>query len=390
LNLPIKIYQSTTTKAGQCNSAGPALPNSKKMKHPLPAALFFCLLLNACAGKKIEEKPKMASLPALQAPVVKDLSTNKVAKTWMSQKLLNFINIRMLNGYFYFFAGDSLKNNHLYRIDSGFTNMQKAFTTQEAEPYYYPFSGSIYAFPKYKNYAFDVFNLQDSLFIKGAINNAEIIDIDKEHYYLIVKNRRPLLTGERSYSFLCHYSIWHPEHLNYYDTAVFYYANNEGNGLRIGQYTNSEVKKNYLSENGIITEIDSNKYVYYAYMGLDSVYKMDISGHIIAAARLPGNKLVPFDADRKSDIAYKRQHEAKSTINKNIVLLKNHVIVFSRLAKKELIDKDQYACTVYSKNLEPQYYDTIRQNIVPLIYGSGDDFYFFIPYLKQLIKYEIK
>jgi hypothetical protein len=350
--------------------------------------VFVALLISTgCSSQKRTEKIAPLVLNTLKQPTITDIST----KNWLHNPSLGELqHLGFVKNHFIFLGFDSAQILSGYQVSADFSNPNLIFRHKEIKENYYRFKGSIYAFPVYTNYGYDIFDKKDTVRIAKWLNNAEKPDNDSLHYINGRGSRRPIALDSNRYSFLYHFGRWHANHINYYDTNVLFYTNKLGETIGIGKYSHPLTQKEYLENRTVIYTISDSNNIYYAPAILDSIYKMDIKGAMLCAGRIPNVNFIPFDNRRKEDIAFGRQYMAKSTVNEKIIVLQNHVVLFSRCAKKLLIDADKYTYTVYTKNLLPLYHDTIRYNILPNIYGMGNSFYFFSANWQQLITYDIK
>jgi hypothetical protein len=363
------------------------------MKPILSIYLLLPFIIMACSPspQPITPKPPMV-LDTLQGPLVTSLAGNPLIAQIIDKKFDSIVGLESAGNHFMLLAMDTAQNLTAYRIDTSLTHINKSFVTKESSITYFRLGNSMYAFPAHRNYAFDIFNPQDTAYLSGAVTNgAGLREDNPVYFYIQPYNRQPMDIGAHKYSFLYHYGLWKAKHLNKLDKTVFQYTDSLGKPQRIGRYTDPILDQEYLTDRDMVYSIDSNRTIYFAFTLLDSIYKIDLQGQPIAAGRIPNLSFTPYPKDRQSDIAYERQYLSKSTVNKRILLLKDYVVLLSQLPKKTIVEKNSYSYTVYTRNLQPLYYDTIRYSTPPELFQVfGNRFCFFTPQLKQLITYEVK
>ncbi len=342
------------------------------MKHPLWLLLLPALILTSCPAEKKEEPQVTIALPALAKPAVKELASNKLIQAFLQDEYGKLRFLTMCKNHFVLITTDSVTTETAYITDTNFTSVKKIYTNKESKPMYAQFSGSIYTFPLYKNYCVNIFNDKDTLYNKSLPDNTEKIN-DSKYFSERRGIRKPYKIAVGQYSFLYNYGLWASKHKNYYDTTMFLYTDSSNSIKLLGRYTHPAVKKKYLAERSLAFSTDDSNFIYYAYPLLDSVYKIDMNGNCLAAGKIASIHFTPYDESRLSDIGYERQYMAKNNTNNSITVLNDYVVLLSRLAKKEIVSPDQYAYTVYSKNLLPLYHDTIPYNIIPLVHSSGNN-----------------
>ena len=331
-------------------------------------------------------------LDTLPAPSVIELTDNPLIKQIIDKKYDSIVGLESADNQLMFLAMDTAKNLHGYRIDTSLSHIEKRFTTQEQAIHYYRFNNSIYAFPAHRNYAFDIFNMQDTAYLTGAASNGfGFREENPLYFYIQPFTRQPIATAAHQYAFLYHYGIWKSKQLNKLDENIFQYTDSKGQPQRIGHYSDPILSNQYLTDRDMVIGVDSNRYVYFAFTLFDTLYKMDLQGQRIAAGRIPHLNFTAYPKDRRSDIAYERQYLSQSTVNKRILLLNDYIVLISKLPQKTIVEKSGYAYTVYTKNLQPLYYDTIRYNTPPELFQVlGNRFCFFTPQLKQWVSYVIQ
>lgn len=363
------------------------------MKPILSIYLLLPFIIMACSPspQPINPKPPMV-LDTLQGPWVTSLADNPLIAQIIDKKYDSVVGLESAGNHFMLLAMDTAQNLRAYRIDTSLTHINKSFVTKESSIAYLRLGNSVYAFPAHRNYALDIFNPQDTAYLSGAVTNgAGLREDNNVYFYIQPYNRQPMAIGAHKYSFLYHYGLWKVKQLNKLDNTVFQYTDSLGQPRRIGYYTDPILDHEYLTDRDMVYSIDSNRTIYFAFTLLDSIYKIDLQGNRLAAGRIPHVAFTHYPKDRQSDIAYERQYVSKSTVNKRILLLKDYVVVLSQLPKKNIVEKNSYAYTVYTKNLQPLYYDTIRYTTPPELFQVlGNRFCFFTPQLKQLVTYEVK
>lgn len=363
------------------------------MKPIVSIYLLLPFIILACtpSHRPPAAKPPMV-LDTLPGPLVTSLAGNPFIAQIIDKKFDSVVGLESAGKHFMLLTMDRAQNLTAYRIDTGLAHINKSLVTKESAIAYFRWGNSVYAFPAHRNYAFDIFNPQDTAYLSGALTNgAGLREDNTDYFYIQPYNRQPLAIGAHRYSFLYHYGLWKAHQLNKLDKTIFQYTDSLGNPQRMGYYTDPILNHEYLTDRDMVYSIDSNQAIYFAFTLLDSIYKINLQGSRLGAGRIPHVAFAHYPKDRQSDIAYERQYVSKSTVNKRILLLKDYVVVLSQLPKENIVEKNRYAYTVYSKNLRPLYYDTIPYSTPPELFQVLDNrFCFFTPQLKQLITYEVK
>lgn len=189
---------------------------------------------------------------------------------------------------------------------------------------------------------------------------------------------------------LANYGLWEERNPNYIDTAVFVVISNNKVLKKIGKYPREY--KQMVYKRAAIFRMDHEQNIYYSFEGQDSVYKMNLSGNILARSILhdfPVRK--PFNKGKITDLAYVRNYLATNEVNVSMKIIDNRfILIVKQLAQHDVKASKKIKYFVFDKDLNKLYSDTLKNPVFPFAFETRNGFGFLSDSLKKFYEYDLK